>query len=616
MTQSPNSPDTTESEELVPQDDAIIGHAMKRSAQVLGILLLVAGGIFFFLSREPDQRAEQKIQPAPPQDLAAKAVELPKLPFKDVTREAGITWTHETGATGEKLLPESMGGGAAFFDYDADGDADLLLVSGSTWPHAKGPAKGASALYQNDGQGHFRDVTAAAGLKTGFYGMGAAVGDYDADGYPDLFITALGKNHLYHNRGGRFEDVTAQMGVAGADDDWSTAAAFADFDGDGDLDLFVGNYVKWSRQIDFDLDYRLTGVGRAYGPPNNYLGQNARLYRNDGATFADVSEQAGVQVKNKATGVPVAKTLGILPVDLDGDLDLDLVVANDTTQNFLFENQGKGVFLERGEEMGLAYGRNGEATGAMGVDAGRYRNDRELGIAIGNFANEMTSLYISQGNATLFADEAIPEGVGAPSRVALKFGMLFADFDLDGRLDLLQTNGHLETDIQKVDPSQTYEQAAQLFWNAGPDGKATFVELKQDLGDLTKPIVGRGSAFADIDGDGDLDVVMTQAGRAPVLLRNDQAGGHHFLRLRLHDAAAKNRDAIGARVVLEAGGLRQERQVMPTRSYLSQSELAVTFGLGSVAKVDALKVIWPDGKEEQLDPAAYPLDRANPVERR
>jgi len=613
---SPNP--SAEGEELVPQDDAIIGLAFRRSVQVLAVLLLLGGALFFYLRRAPEERAEQKIEKTAPQAVPAKALELPTLPFHDITREAGISWVHENGATGEKLLPESMGGGAAFFDYDNDGDADLLLVSGNHWPHSGPSGKPAhSALYQNDGHGHFRDVTAEVGLQTNFYGMGVAVGDFDADGFEDLYLTAVGKNHLYRNRGGRFEEVTDKMGVAGLDEEWSTAAAFADFDGDGDLDLFVGNYVLWSRQIDLEQDYRLQGVGRAYGPPANYQGQNARLFRNDGERFTDVSAAAGIDISNKATGVPVAKTLGALPLDLEGDGDLDIMVANDTTQNFLFENEGKGTFRERGEEMGLAHGRSGEATGAMGVDAGHYRNDGELGIAIGNFANEMTSLFTSQGEATLFADESIPEGIGAPSRRTLKFGMLFADFDLDGRLDLVQTNGHLETEIHSVDPSQTYEQAAQFFWNAGPDARQTFAELTaEQVGDLARPIVGRASAYADIDGDGDLDLIMTQTGRAPLLLRNDLAPGVHFLRLRLHDGKSKNRAAIGARVFLEAGGVRQERQVMPTRSYLSQSELTLTFGLGRQTEVQSLRVIWPDGQEEALDPAAFPLGRDNVVERR
>ena len=256
-------------------------------------------------------------------------------------------------------------------------------------------------------------------------------------------------------------DAASEAGVAGAADAWSTGAAFFDLENDGDLDLFVCNYVRWSRQIDLALDYRLTGVGRAYGPPVNYEGTHSSLYRNEGdGTFADVSAGAGIEVANTATGVPVGKALAVLPVDVDVDGRTDLLIANDTVRNFFFHNLGDGVFEEVGELWGLAYGRNGEATGAMGLDVAHYRNDAEIGFAIGNFANEMTSLYLSQGDPTLYADEAISEGVGAPSRLALSFGVLFFDADLDGRQDLLQANGHLESEINAVDPSQTYEQTS------------------------------------------------------------------------------------------------------------------------------------------------------------
>jgi hypothetical protein len=401
--------------------------------------------------------------------------------------------------------------------------------------------------------------------------------------------------------------------VAGAPEDWSTGAAFFDADRDGDLDLFVANYVRWSKEIDFAVDFRLTGVGRAYGPPQNYEGTFPRLYRNDGGRFTDVSVEAGVQVTNAATGVPVAKALGVAPIDVDGDLAIDVLVANDTVRKFFFKNRGDGTFEETAEVYGLAYDRDGNATGAMGVDAGYFRDDGNLGFFISNFANEMTSLYVSTGEPTSWVDEAIVEGIGAPTRRVLSFGLFLFDYDLDGRLDMLQANGHIEDDIEKVDPSQQYRQPAQLFWNAGDAGERRFAVLPAEAtGDLGRPIVGRGAAYADVDSDGDLDVVLTQVGGPPLLLRNEQATGHHWLRVKLVGPPG-NRDAIGAWIELTASGVTQRRQVMPTRSYLSQVELPVTFGLGSATTVDALEVVWPDGTREPL--TDFGIDRTIVVER-
>ena len=349
------------------------------------------------------------------------------------------------------------------------------------------------------------------------------------------------------------------------------------------------------------MNYQLTGVGRAYGPPLNYQGTYSYLYRNEGnGTFTDVSEAAGIHVDNEATKTPAGKGLAVFPIDVDRDGATDLLIANDTVRKFLFHNKGDGTFEEVGEAWGLAYDRDGNATGAMGVDAAVYRNDGELGFVVGNFANEMTSLYVSQGDPTLFVDEAITEGIGAPTRRVLKFGMLFLDYDLDGRLDLLQANGHLEEAIDRVDPSQTYRQAAQLFWNAGPEAERTFTLVDAaSTGDLARPIVGRGSAYADYDGDGDLDVLLLQVGGAPLLLRNDQRLGHHWLRVRL-EGKEKEREAIGAWLELKAGGVTQRRQATPNRSYLSQSELPVTFGLGKADRVESLVVTWPDGSTQPV----------------
>lgn len=612
MTDRRESPEPPEDELWVPADDRVIGRALKFSLMAIAGLAVVIGALLWWLRRPPVAAPETPIVTAAPVAVVQE-LEPPAVPFTDVTRAAGVDFRHFDGGTGEKLLPETMGSGAAFFDYDGDLDADLLLVNSTFWPHSEPVSPPpSSALLRNDGSGHFEDVTRQVGLEASLYGTGVAVGDYDGDGRVDVYLAAVGPNRLFRNLGPRFVEVTEASGVAGDPQAWSSSAGFFDYDNDGDLDLFVCNYVEWSRDIDFEIDYRLTGVGRAYGPPTNYQGTFSYLYRNEGdGRFTDVSEEAGIQVRSETTGVPAGKALGLLPVDADRDGWMDVFIANDTVQNFFLHNL-EGRFEETGAFWGLAFGRAGEATGAMGVDAGYYRNDDELGFAIGNFANEMTSLYLSQGDPSLYADEAISEGIGAPSRLMLSFGILFLDYDLDGRLDILQVNGHLESEINRVDPSQTYEQASQLFWNAGPDHRQGFIPVPpENTGALATPVVGRGSAAADIDGDGDLDVVITQVGRRALLLRNDQATGHHWLRLKLV-GKAPNQDAIGATVELSAGGLEQRRQVMPTRSYQSQSELVVHFGLGNSDRVDALDIRWPDGSRQSLDTIA--IDRLQVVE--
>lgn len=592
-----SEPDLIPEEELVPEDDAIIGRAFRWSAVVIVLIVAFIGLAVLWANRtEPVVEVVLEKDPGAIENLQPTIETLPDVSFKDITVEAGVDFVHTNGARGDKLLPETMGSGAAFFDYDGDGDQDLLLINSTHWPGAEysGPLP-TMALYRNDGPGAFSNVTIGSGLDVTAYGMGVAVGDYDNDGNVDLFITAVGSNHLYHNLGGYFQDVTAQAGVAGGETQWGSSASFFDYDNDGDLDLLVGNYVHWSKEIDFNLDFTLNGTDRAYGPPTNYRGEYPTLYRNNGdGTFTDVSAEAGMQIDNPANGLPVAKALAILPVDIDGDGFIDLVVANDTVPNFLFRNNTDGTFQEIGARGGVAFDSAGKATGAMGIDAGHYRNDRDLAISIGNFANEMTSLYVSQREALQFADQAIGEGIGSPTRLRLTFGLFFFDYDLDGRLDLLQANGHLEDEINSVQPSQHYRQPAQLFWNTGPQNRSCFVEVPtSQLGDLSKPIVGRGAAYADIDGDGDLDVLLTQAGGPPMLLRNEQDLGHHWLRVKLIGRTC-NRDAIGAWVELTAAGVTQRRQVMPTRSYLSQVELPVTFGLGDATEVDSLRIIWPD----------------------
>ena len=517
-----------------------------------------------------------------------------------------VRFVHANGAAGQKFLPETMGSGVAAFDMDGDGDADLLFVNGKGWE--AGAPRTTAALYRNDtrpgGPMKFTDVTAGSGLEEAIHGMGVACGDIDGDGMVDVLMTGVGANRLWRNRGnGRFEDVTDAAGIP-RDTGWSTAAAWLDVDRDGDLDLFLAHYVEWSPEIDRRVNTMLAGVGRAYGQPWSYNGTAARLFLNEtqpgGAPrFRDASERSGLIVRNPVNGQPLAKSLAVAPIDLNDDGWMDLVVANDTVQNLVFTNRHDGTFAEVGVASGIAFDAYGHPRGAMGIDAARFRDDDALGIAIGNFANEMNALYVSQParDQLVFADEAMPEGLGTASRQLLKFGLFFLDYDLDGRLDLLTANGHIEEQIERVQPEVRYRQPAQLFWNAGSGPAFVPVAAAEAGPDLFVPRVGRGSAYADLDRDGDPDVVITQCGGPAVVLRNDQQGGHHWLRLRLVGRGA-NSGAIGAWVRARVNGRVLARHVMPTRSYLSQSELPIHLGLGKATRIDGLQVRWPDGRDE------------------
>ena len=554
---------------------------------------------------------------APVRPIVAKVETLPEVKFIDITKEAGITFVHNNGATGKKLLPETMGSGVAFLDYDSDGDQDLFFVNSENWPDAQAAAKPTQALFRNDGKGHFDDVTKDAGLDKTFFGMGVAVGDYDNDGDPDLYVSAVGGGHLYRNDAGKFVDVTAETKTH-ASDGWLTSAAFFDVENDGDLDLFVCCYVKWDRETDSSQDFQLKGSGRAYGPPTAFNGAFCSLLRNDGGTFTDISEASGIQVRTPDLKVPLGKSLAVAPFDVDGDGLVDLAIANDTVPNFFFHNLGGGKFEEAGITSGIAFDQSGSARGAMGIDWADFKNDGSLGLAIGNFANEMMALYVSdEPKALQFSDLANIHGLGAPTQPPLKFGLFFFDYDLDGRLDLLSTNGHLESDIEKVQASETYPQSAQLFWNSGQKGSLYALVPESTIGpDLYVKIVGRGSAYADIDGDGDLDVVFTANGGPARLFRNEGGSKNHWIRFILAGNPS-NRSAIGAKAAFASGGKTQTRQLFNSKGYLSTTELPLTFGLGPDETKGSLKVTWPSWKTSEFKDLAagkiYTIDETKGI---
>jgi hypothetical protein len=607
----PNSPHHSPSaagEFEEERDDAIIGVALRASLGVI-VILIVIGCVIAYQLRQPKPAAvEVKTVVSMPKIRSRPPAEAPTVTFVDITKAAGIDFIHESGAYGDKLLPETMGGGGGFLDYDSDGDQDILLVNATRWPWDPRPAvePATMKLFRNDGSGQFEDVTNEAGLNDSFYGMGCAFGDFDNDGDIDLFFSAVGPNKLYRNDGVKFTDITDTAQVAGDTSAWGSSCAWFDYNNDGRLDLFVCNYVQWSKETDLSQNFQLTGVGRAYGPPTAFKGTFPCLYRNDGdGKFTDVSAAAGVQVKNPVTGVPMAKSMGVATIDLDRDGWMDLIVSNDTVQNFLFHNQRDGTFREVGSIAGIGFDSAGNARGAMGIDVSYFRNDKTLGVAIGNFANEMTSLYCAHEDPLQFVDAAIATGLGPASRLELTFGLFFFDYDLDGRLDILAANGHLEDDINKVQVSQHYEQPPQLYWNCGPDSNTEFLKVDADKcgPDFARRMVGRGAAYADIDDDGDLDVLLLQGGGPPRLLRNDQHLENHWLRIRLVGTRC-NVDAIGAWIEVTCGEETFRRQVTPSRSYLSQCELPVTFGLGSHDAIDRIVVHWPDQSTQTLTQVA------------
>jgi hypothetical protein len=518
--------------------------------------------------------------------LAALAAAPPvNVQFSDVTAAAGIKFRHNAGKTGKKYLPETLGSGCAFFDFNNDNWPDIFLVNGRNW--APGPRKSYPALYRNNKNGTFTDVTAEAGLAVEMQGMGVAVGDFDNDGNSDLYITAIEGDRLFRNQGnGKFADVTKASGIANAD--FSTSAAWLDYDRDGKIDLFVANYVKWTEKG--DLWCSLDGQTKSYCTPESYKGTSSKLYRNlGGGKFEDVSKKAGVA---EAT----SKSLGIVVFDMDNNGWPDIFVANDTQPNKLYKNNGNGTFSEVGVAAGVAFGEDGTARGAMGVDAADYDRSGRAHLLVGNFSNQMLGLYHNEGTG-LFVDEAPANNVGRVSLLYLAFGVFFFDYDNDGYFDIFTANGHIEEEISRVQPKVKYAQSPLLFRNLG---NRKFEHANAKVGAaINKAIVARGAAYADFDRDGDLDVLLSTNAGPAYLYRNDGGNQNNWIRVRAVGKKS-NRDAYGAVVRVKSVSGQVWSTVRSGSSYCSQSEQVLTFGLGKDPKVDAIEVVWPDGSKQSL----------------
>jgi len=504
----------------------------------------------------------------------------------DVTRSAGITFRHNNGAYGGKFLPETLGSGCAFLDYDADGWQDILLINGMDWPgHRR--QRSTLALYRNNRNGTFTDVTKAAGLDIEMYGMGVAVGDFDNDGFPDLYITCVGQSRLFRNTGkGTFVDVTAAAGL-GKREAFSTSAMWVDIDRDGRLDLFVCNYVRWSP--DRDVFCSLDGRQKSYCTPEAYRGETCWLFRNRGnGTFEDITATCGIFDSG-------SKALGVALLDDDQDGWPDIFVANDTEPNKLYRNLKNGRFREVGLAAGIALSADGKARAGMGVDVADIDNSGRPVIAVTNFEGEMVGLYRAE-QAGRFRDVALASGVGQPSKNRLGFGCVFADLDLDGDVDLIVANGHIDDTVRNIPGNVGYAQPPHLFLN---DRGAFRDVAAQAGGGFEQPRVGRGLAVADIDNDGDLDILLTTNNGPAVLFRNDRQSANQSVRFKL-TGTVSNRDAIGATVRITHGGITQSRMVRGGSSYLSQSELPVTFGVGHRDVVERAVVSWPNGRVEEF----------------
>ncbi|MEO6724871.1 MAG: CRTAC1 family protein [Blastocatellia bacterium] len=576
-----------------------------RSRPVLSLLAMAFLASFFFAACHQPPSTTQNTTATPatvattaspeaavsPSPLASALPPLPDkfapVEFADVTAQTGIKFRHNNGAYGKKYLPETNGSGGAFLDFDNDGWQDILLINSTDFEDAPKKRKTTMALYHNNQNGTFTDVTAAAGLAKPMYGMGVAIGDYDNDGWDDVFVTALGENKLFRNlSNGKFADVTAKAGL-NTPPQFSTSAAWVDYDKDGKLDLFVCNYVDWT--IEKDVDCKLDGTNKSYCTPEKYEGQKSRLYHNTGGKFVDVTEKAGI------TETPLGKAMGVAILDYNKDGWPDIFIANDTQPNKLYKNNGNATFTDEAVTAGVAFSEEGKARGGMGTDFADIDGSGFPSIIVGNFSNEGLALFRNQGKG-LFSDDGPASNLGRDTMLSLTFGAFFFDYDLDGLPDIFMANGHVADDINKVQPKITYSMRPQLFHN---DGKRKFTERKAGK-PFARAIVARGAAYGDFDNDGDLDVLVTTNGGPAYLLRNDGGNQARFAKFKTIGAAT-NKDGIGARVtVFLPDGTKQWQVVHSGSSYCSQSELPLTFGLGRSDKIDRVEVEWPSGKVDKI----------------
>jgi hypothetical protein len=504
--------------------------------------------------------------------------------FVDITDKAGIKWNLKAIVSGGRYLIETMGGGGGFIDYNGDGLLDVYLICYTQTPQPAGAGKLQDVLYKNNGDGTFTDVTESAGIANSMLGMGMAVGDYNNDGWPDMYITGYGASKLYRNTGkGTFTDVTAQAGVN--NNLWGSSSAFFDYDNDGKLDLFVCNYLTYDEK---DLPCTFYD-GKPYCSINKFKGSASRLFRNNGdGTFSDVSEKA--RIAN-----PLGKGLGVVALDYDNDGRMDIFQANDTAANFLFHNNGNGTFSEVALEAGVAFDPNGNARGGMGADAEDIDGDGFLEIFVANFSAETNALFQNDGEG-VFAEVTNKLGLGAISLPMSGFGSRFLDYNNDGLVDLFVHNGHPFEPINKLFPETTYKEPPFLFENTGKG----FRDVASVRGAaLKKSYAGRGLAVGDLDNDGDSDLLLINVGEAPVLLRNDGGQRNHWLGINLVGTTS-NRDGVGAKVMLTTRGKRRYKQRVGGTSYCSASDHRLLFGLGNETRIDEIRVTWPSGRITSL----------------